>query len=248
MKIHEFQAKMLLGHYGIPIPRGQTARTDEEALRVARQLGEGPFVLKAQIHAGGRGKAGGIRVVDSIADVDRAAREMLGKTLVTTQTGEEGKPVRTLLIEEAVNVSREVYIGILIDRDKACPVILASAEGGVEIERLARERPDRVIAEVVDPSVGLRPFQANRIFYALGLDGSLARPVMASVMGLYRLFVDKDLSLCRDQSSHCDGGRGHCGPRRKNRRRRQRPFPTPRHRGPQGHKPGRPARGGSGEA
>lgn len=195
MKIHEFQAKMLLGHYGIPIPRGQTARTDEEALRVARQLGEGPFVLKAQIHAGGRGKAGGIRVVDSIADVDRAAREMLGKTLVTTQTGEEGKPVRTLLIEEAVNVSREVYIGILIDRDKACPVILASAEGGVEIERLARERPDRVIAEVVDPSVGLRPFQANRIFYALGLDGSLARPVMASVMGLYRLFVDKDLSL-----------------------------------------------------
>jgi len=195
MKIHEFQAKRLLAEYGVPVPRGQIARTDEEALRVARQLGEGPFVLKAQVHAGGRGKAGGIRVVDSIADVARAAWEMLGKTLITAQTGEEGKPVRTLLIEEAVNVGREVYIGIIIDRDKACPVILASAEGGVEIERLARERPDRVITEVVDPSVGFRPFQANRIFYGLGLDGSLARPVMATVIGLYRLFIDKDLSL-----------------------------------------------------
>jgi succinyl-CoA synthetase beta subunit len=195
MKIHEFQAKRLLAEYGVPVPRGQIARTDEEALRVARQLGEGPFVLKAQVHGGGRGKAGGIRVVDSIADVARAAWEMLGKTLITAQTGEEGKPVRTLLIEEAVNVGREVYIGIVIDRDKACPVILASAEGGVEIERLARERPDRVITEVVDPSVGFRPFQANRIFYGLGLDGSLTRPVMATVIGLYRLFIDKDLSL-----------------------------------------------------
>ncbi len=195
MKIHEFQAKRLLAEYGVPVPRGQIARTDEEALHVARQLGEGPFVLKAQVHAGGRGKAGGIRVVDSIADVARAAWEMLGKTLVTAQTGEEGKPVRTLLIEEAVNVDREVYIGIVIDRDKVCPVILASAEGGVEIERLARERPDRVITEVVDPSVGFRPFQASRIFYGLDLDGSLARPVMAIVIGLYRLFIDKDLSL-----------------------------------------------------
>jgi len=195
MKIHEFQAKKLLSEYGVPIPRGQIARTDEEALNVARQLGEGPFVLKAQVHAGGRGKAGGIRVVDNIDDVGRAAWEMLGKTLVTAQTDEEGKPVRTLLVEEAVNVGKEVYIGIVIDRDKACPVILASPEGGVQIERLARERPDRVITEVVDPSVGFRPFQANRIFYGLGLDESLARPVMASVIGLYRLLVEKDLSL-----------------------------------------------------
>ncbi|OPY01689.1 MAG: Succinyl-CoA ligase (ADP-forming) subunit beta [Syntrophorhabdus sp. PtaB.Bin047] len=195
MKIHEFQAKKLLAGYGVPIPRGQIARTDEEALNVARQLGEGPFVLKAQVHAGGRGKAGGIRVVDSIADVARTAWEMLGKTLITAQTGQEGKPVRTLLLEEAVNVAKEIYIGIVIDRRKACPVILASAEGGVEIERLARERPDRVITEVVDPSVGLRPFQASRIFYGLGLDESLARPVMATVIGLYRLLIEKDLSL-----------------------------------------------------
>lgn len=195
MKIHEFQAKRLLAEYGVPVPRGQIARTDEEALRVGRQLGEGPFVLKAQVHAGGRGKAGGIKVVDSIADVGRTAREMLGRTLVTAQTGEEGKPVRTLLVEEAVNVGGEIYIGILIDRNRACPVILASAEGGVEIERLARERPDLVITEVVDPSVGLRPFQANRVFYGLGLDGSLARPVMAAITGVYRLFIEKDLSL-----------------------------------------------------
>lgn len=195
MRIHEFQAKKLLAEYGVPIPKGQIARTDEEALYVARQLGEGPFVLKAQVHAGGRGEAGGIRVVDNLGEVGRAAYEMLGKTLVTAQTDKEGRPIRTLLVEEVVNVSREIYIGIVIDRDKACPVMLASAEGGVEIERLALEEPDRVIAEVVDPSVGLRPFQANRVFYALGLDESLARPVMATVIGLYRLLIDKDLSL-----------------------------------------------------
>lgn len=195
MRIHEFQAKKLLAEYGVPIPKGQIARTDEEALHVARQLGEGPFVLKAQVHAGGRGNAGGIRFVDTLADVGRAAYEMLGKTLVTAQTDKEGRPVRTLLVEEAVNVSREIYIGIVIDRDKACPVMLASAEGGVEIERLAREEPDRVITEVVDPSVGLRPFQVNRIFYGLDLDESLAGPVMAAVIGLYRLLIDKDLSL-----------------------------------------------------
>jgi succinyl-CoA synthetase beta subunit len=195
MKIHEFQAKKLLEDYGVPIPRGQIARTDEEALHVAGQLGEGPFVLKAQIHAGGRGKAGGIRVVDNVADVGRIAREMLGKVLVTAQTGGEGKAVRTLLVEEAIRVGKEIYLGVVIDRQKACPVILASSEGGVEIEKLARERPDRVITEFVDPAVGLRPFQASRIFYSLGLDQSMARLLMATVIGLYRLFLDKDCSL-----------------------------------------------------
>ncbi len=195
MKIHEFQAKKLLAEYGVPIPRGRIARTDEEALNAARQLGEGPFVLKAQIHAGGRGKAGGIKVVEGIADIGRTARGMLGKALVTAQTGEKGKPVRTLLVEESVNVVKEIYIGVVIDRRRACPVLLASAEGGVEIEKLARERPDRVITEVVDPSVGLRPFQAKRVFYGFGLDESLSRPVMASAIGLYRLFIEKDLSL-----------------------------------------------------
>jgi len=195
MKIHEFQAKRLFGEYGIPIPRGQIARTDEEALNVARQLGEGPFVLKAQVHAGGRGKAGGIRVVDNIADVGRAAWEMLGKTLVTSQTGGQGKPVRTLLVEEAVGVGKEIYLGVVIDRRRACPVILASAEGGVEIEKLASERPEAVITEVVDPAVGLRAFQANHIFYGLGLEESLSRPVVATIISLYRLFIEKDCSL-----------------------------------------------------
>jgi len=195
MKIHEFQAKKILADYGIAIPRGQIARTDEEALQVAGRLGEGPFVLKAQIHAGGRGRAGGIRVVDSITDVGRAAWNILGKTLVTAQTGQQGRPVRTLLVEEVIHVGKEIYLGVVIDRQKACPVILASADGGVEIEMLARERPDRVITEVIDPAVGLRPFQANRIFYGLGLDQSLARPVMAAIIGLYRLFIEKDCSL-----------------------------------------------------
>jgi len=195
MKIHEYQAKKILQDYGIPIPRGQIARTDEEAVQVARQLAGGPFVLKAQIHAGGRGKAGGIKVVDRIEDVGRAAWDMLGKVLVTAQTTGEGKPVRTLLVEEVLDIAKEIYLGVVVDRQKACPVILASAEGGVEIERLAGDRPDRVMTETIDPAVGLRPFQANRIFYGLGLDQSLAQPVMATIIGLYRLFIDKDCSL-----------------------------------------------------
>ena len=195
MKIHEYQAKRILQDYGIPIPRGQIARTDEEAVQVARQLSGGPFVLKAQIHAGGRGKAGGIKVIDRIEDVGRAAWDILGKVLVTAQTTEEGKPVRTLLVEEVLDIAKEIYLGVVVDRQKACPVILASAEGGVDIERLARERPERVMSETIDPGVGLRPFQANRIFYGLGLDQSLARPVMATIIGLYRLFIEKDWSL-----------------------------------------------------
>ena len=195
MKIHEYQAKKILQNYGIPIPRGQIARTDEEAMQVARQLSGGPFVLKAQIHAGGRGKAGGIKVIDRLEDVGRAAWDMLGKVLVTAQTTGEGKPVRTLLVEEVLDIAKEIYLGVVVDRQKACPVMLASAEGGVEIERLARERPDRVITETIDPAVGLRPFQANRIFYGLGLDQSLAQPVMATIIGLYRLFIEKDCSL-----------------------------------------------------
>jgi len=127
MKIHEYQAKKILQDYGIPIPRGQIARTDEEAMRVARQLAGGRFVLKAQIHAGGRGKAGGIKVIDRIEDVGRAAWDMLGKVLVTAQTAEEGKPVRTLLVEEVLDIAKEIYLGVVIDRQKACPVILAQA-------------------------------------------------------------------------------------------------------------------------
>lgn len=195
MKIHEYQAKKLLQEYGIPIPRGQIAKTYTEALQIAGKIGKGPFVLKAQIHAGGRGKAGGIKAASSAEDVGRMASEMLSKVLVTAQTGEEGKPVQTLLVEEVLEIGREIYLGIVIDRQKACPVILASSEGGVEIERLAREEPDKVITEVVDPCVGLRPFQANRIFYSLGIDQKLARQAMAIIIGLYRLFIEKDCSL-----------------------------------------------------
>lgn len=195
MKIHEYQAKKLLQEYGIPIPRGQIAKTPEGAAQVAEKIGGGPYVLKAQVHAGGRGKAGGIKVADNAPDAARMSSDLLSKVLVTAQTGDEGKPVQTILVEEALDIDREIYLGVVIDRQKACPVILASGEGGMEIERLAREMPEKVIAETVDPSVGLRPFQAGRIFYDLGLDQKLARPVMATIIGLYRLFIEKDCSL-----------------------------------------------------
>lgn len=195
MKIHEYQAKKLLQGYGISIPRGQVAKTPNEALEVAEKIGKGPYVLKAQVHAGGRGKAGGIKAAGSLADVARVSSEMLSKMLITAQTGEGGKPVQALLVEEALEIDAEIYLGIVIDRQKACPVILASGSGGVDIERLASDNPEKVITEAVDPSVGLRPFQVNRIFYGLGVDQQLAGPLMAAIVGLYRLFIEKDCSL-----------------------------------------------------
>ena len=195
MKIHEYQAKMLLKEYGIPVPKCRTARTGNEAIEAARQIGDGPFVIKAQVHAGGRGKAGGIRMVDAVEDMGRVSSEILSEALVTAQTGEGGMPVRILLVEESLSIDREIYLCVAIDRKRACPVVLASAEGGVEIEEVAAKDPGKLITEAVDPSAGLRPFQANRIFYGLGLDASLARPIMATIIGLYRLFIEKDCSI-----------------------------------------------------
>jgi succinyl-CoA synthetase beta subunit len=195
MKVHEYQAKTMLKSYGIPVPRGQVARSTDEVSRVAEELGLSPLVLKAQIHAGGRGKGGGIHVVAHAEDVNKIAGELLGSNLVTPQTGPEGKPVNALLIEEALEVEREIYVGIVVDRSNACPVFLASSEGGVEIERVAAERPDKVIREPVNPSVGFRAFQANKIAYLLGLDPALAKKAARIFLNLYRLFVDKDCSL-----------------------------------------------------
>ncbi len=195
MKIHEYQAKALFHDYGIPIPRGIVATTVSEAVRAGSTFGRFPLVVKSQIHAGGRGKGGGIRVVADGTELERAASDLLGRRLVTPQTGEEGKPVRTLLIEDALETAQELYLGIVVDRGKACPVVLASAEGGMEIERLAVESPEKVITEAIDPAVGLRPFQANRIFFRLNLDGALLRKVTGLIVGLYRLFIEKDCSL-----------------------------------------------------
>jgi succinyl-CoA synthetase beta subunit len=195
MKIHEFQAKALIQSYGIPVPRSHIAKTPEDTLKAAQSIKKGPFVVKAQVHAGGRGKAGGISIVESPVEAEAFAAEVLGTRLVTGQSGEEGKPVHTLLIEEALLSKMEIYLGIVIDRTKGCPVILASTRGGMEIEEVAKVSPEMIIAEEVNTSVGLRPFQKSRICYGMDLDDRLIKRMSDVIHNLYRLFVDKDCSL-----------------------------------------------------
>ncbi|MBW2038853.1 MAG: ADP-forming succinate--CoA ligase subunit beta [Deltaproteobacteria bacterium] len=195
MKVHEYQAKELFKEYNIPVPQGKVANTPQEAAHAAQDIGTSPIVIKAQIHAGGRGKGGGIKMIHDMHEVGAAASQLLGRRLVTPQTGAEGKPVGALLVEEGLHVQKEAYVGIVIDRSRACPVVLASAEGGVEIERVAAETPEKVFTETVEPGVGLRPFQANRIVFSLGLDPSLARKASKIILNLYRLFIEKDCSL-----------------------------------------------------
>ena len=195
MKIHEYQAKALIQSYGIPIPRGHIAKTPEDTLKAAQAIKKGPFVVKAQVHAGGRGKAGGISIVETPVEAEAFAAEILGTRLITGQSGDEGKPVHTLLVEEALLSRTEVYLGIAIDRSKGCPVILASARGGMEIEKVAEESPGMVITEEVHPAVGLRPFQSSRISYGIQFEGRLVKKMSAIIQNLYRLFIDKDCSL-----------------------------------------------------
>jgi succinyl-CoA synthetase beta subunit len=195
MKIHEYQAKELFKSFHIPIPRGGVVKTPEEAFHVAKQIGAGPYVLKAQVHAGGRGRAGGIRIVNDLNEIQKTAHDMLEKRLVTHQTGAEGKPVQTLLVEEVLVGTKEIYLGIVIDRQQACPVVLASSEGGVEIEKIVAENPEKLISEVIDPCIGLCPFQVKKIFYALDLAGEFSREVNEIITNLYRLFYEKDCSL-----------------------------------------------------
>ncbi len=154
MKVHEFQAKEILKGYGVPVPRGRVAETPDEARRIAEEIGSKRIVVKAQIHAGGRGKGGGVRVVDSPAAVEKAAREILGMTLVTPQTEPGGKVVQRVLLEEGMTIAEELYLGVVIDRSKACPVIMASREGGVEIEKVAVEAPEKIVREWVNPAIG----------------------------------------------------------------------------------------------
>ena len=195
MKIHEYQAKALFKEYNIPVPRGSVAKTPEDAFRVAEQIGAGPYILKAQIHAGDRGGAGGIQVINDLKEIRKAAHDMLGKRLVTHQTDMEGKPVQTLLVEEALDHAKEIYLGIVIDREKACPVVLASSAGGMKIEKIALENPDKLINEAIEPSVGLCPFQVKQIFYALDIDGSFSGEISGTITNLYKLFFEKDCSL-----------------------------------------------------
>jgi succinyl-CoA synthetase beta subunit len=195
MKIHEYQAKEILKSYGVPVPKGRLAETPEEARKIAEEIGAKMIGVKAQIHAGGRGKGGGVRIVYHAEEAEKAAKEILGMTLVTHQTGPAGRVVRKVLIEEGVEVKGELYLGVVIDRSKTCPVIMSSREGGVEIEKIAAETPEKIVKEWVDPSVGFRPFQANRIGYGLGLEPEQVEKIRGILSGLYSAFTEKDCLL-----------------------------------------------------
>jgi succinyl-CoA synthetase beta subunit len=195
MKIHEFQAKKVLASYHIPVPRGEAAFTPQEAKEIAAQFYGKRVAVKAQIHAGGRGKGGGIKLADTPEQIETHVKEILGMTLVTPQTGPEGKVVRKVLVEEAVTPARELYLGIVIDRSTSRPVVIASEAGGMDIEEIAAKTPEKILREVIDPLIGLCTFQARRLAYALHLDGSLTREAIPLFRNLYRLFHEKDCSL-----------------------------------------------------
>jgi succinyl-CoA synthetase beta subunit len=194
MKIHEYQAKQTLARFGVATPRGDIAYSPEEARGVAERLG-GNVVVKAQIHAGGRGKAGGVKLAHGSNEAERLAREMLGKKLVTAQTGPEGRVVKRVLIEEGLEVARELYLGIVIDRTSARPVFMASSEGGVEIEVVAAEHPEKILKEFVEPSLGFQPFQARKLAFGLGLDAKLVNEAVRFFLALFQAFEATDASL-----------------------------------------------------
>jgi succinyl-CoA synthetase beta subunit len=198
MKIHEYQAKAILKKYGVAVPRGEMAETREQAQAIAKNLlgaGASGVVVKAQIHAGGRGKGGGVKIADSVAAVGELASKMLGMTLVTHQTGPEGRVVRRLLIEETLPIDRELYIGILVDRGEGKPVFMASSAGGMDIEQVAAETPEKILKEYIDPGIGLQGFQARKLAFALGLKPALVGQAVQFMKGLYRAFEETDGSL-----------------------------------------------------
>jgi succinyl-CoA synthetase beta subunit len=198
MKIHEYQGKAILKKYGVPVPRGEMAETVEQAEAVAKSLfdaGSTGVVVKAQIHAGGRGKGGGVKIAKSVAEARELAGKILGMTLVTHQTGPEGRVVRRLLIEETLPIEKELYLGIVIDRAEARPVFMASAAGGMEIEQVAAENPDAILKEHVAPGQGLEAFQARKLAFALGLKPQQIGEAVKFMTGLYRAFLETDASL-----------------------------------------------------
>jgi succinyl-CoA synthetase beta subunit len=195
MKIHEYQAKAILARYGVTTPRGEVAFTKEEAREAAQRLKSPVVVVKAQIHAGGRGKAGGVKLARSADEAAELASHILGMTLVTPQTGPQGRVVRRLLIEEGLDIKRELYLGLLIDRETGRPVFMASAAGGMEIEEVAKDNPNAILREHIHPAVGLQPYQARKIAFGLGLSGELATVGTPFLQALYRAFIDTDASM-----------------------------------------------------
>jgi succinyl-CoA synthetase beta subunit len=194
MKLHEYQAKAILADYGVRVPEGKVAATPAEVAAIAQDLG-GRVVVKAQIHAGGRGKGGGVKLADTPAQAAEVGAQIIGMTLITPQTGPEGRLVRKVLVEEVQDIVRELYVSVTVDREKDCAVMIASEAGGVDIEEVAARTPDQILKEWIDPLLGLRPFQARRLAYALHL-GSDQQPQAVSLMqGLYRLFLETDCAL-----------------------------------------------------
>ncbi|MGG1442765.1 ADP-forming succinate--CoA ligase subunit beta [Brevibacillus laterosporus] len=195
MNIHEYQGKQILKQYGVKVPEGRVAFSVDEAVKAAEELGTQVVVVKAQIHAGGRGKAGGVKVAKNLDEVRTYANEILGKVLVTHQTGPEGKEVKRLLIEQGCDIKKEYYVGVVVDRATNRVVMMASEEGGTEIEEVAAHTPEKIFKEVVDPVTGLLPFQARRLAFAINIPAELVNKAASFMMSLYQAFVDKDCSI-----------------------------------------------------
>ena len=198
MNIHEFQAKELFTQFGVPVPRGKAIKTPRAAEKWAVALDAPVYVVKAQIHAGGRGKAGGVKITKQREEVPVLAKALIGKTLVTHQTGPKGRKVRRLLIEEGAGIDKELYLSLLVDRDSGCPTFLASTEGGMEIEEVAEKTPEKLFRETIDPAVGFHPYNGRNLAFALGLpslEKAVVTPFIQMLGNLYRLFMEKNASL-----------------------------------------------------
>lgn len=194
MNIHEYQGKEIFRSMGVAVPNGGVATSPEEAVKVAKELDTDVYVVKAQIHAGGRGKAGGVKIVKSIDEVREAAKELLGKVLVTHQTGPEGKEVQRLLVEEGSDIKSEYYLGFVIDRKTDRVVLMGSEEGGTEIEEVAASNPEKIFRETIDPVIGLMPYQARRLAFNINIPKELVNKAVKLMLGLYQVFIDKDCS------------------------------------------------------
>ncbi len=198
MNIHEFQAKQLFTQFGVPVPKGKEIKTPRAAEKWAATLDSAVFVVKAQIHAGGRGKAGGVKLTKNKEEVPALAKELLGKTLITHQTGPKGKKVRRLLIEEGAGIAKELYLSLVVDRDSGCPTFIASTEGGMEIEEVAAHTPEKVLREAIDPAVGFQGYNGRNLAFGLGLasiEPAVVNPFIQMLGNLYRLFMEKNASL-----------------------------------------------------
>ena len=205
MNFHEYQAKALFADYGIPVPRGELATSADEAVSAAEKIGGKEWVVKAQVHAGGRGKAGGVKLASSLDEVREHAGKMLGMTIETYQTGGRALPVNSVLIAEATEIESELYLSALVDRGQRAVVFMGSAAGGVDIEKVAEESPEKIISVAVDNAAGFMPYQARQIGFGMGLDAKQVRQLVKIMDGLYKLFIDKDLSIVEVNPLIIDG-------------------------------------------